>query len=207
MKPERIPLREILEGGVSSALFTRVARRIETGALLLYPTETIYGLGGIATDEVREKIIRAKDRAPESPLIRLAGRRELFAGCNLVFTRSAATLAQRFWPGRVTLVMRVHGSGERMSIRVSDHPFMTVLAERVAQPLYSTSANMSGAGYRNDPDAIYDLFAGCVDLMIDDGPLPESPPSTVVDVSDDESVCVLREGVVSAAEIMEALKI
>ena len=106
----------------------------------------------------------------------------------------------------VLLVLAVSGSKEKMSIRVSDHPFIQMLTEYVTLPLYSTSANISGTEYINDPDAIYSIFSDKIDFMIDDGRLPESLPSTVVDVSGDEGITVIREGAVSADKIMEVIK-
>ena len=205
MKPERLKLKDIIDGSIAPALFERVIARINQGSLFVYPTETIYGIGGIATERVRERIVEAKRRMPENPMILIGGNLSLFSDYNLIFNRNAETLAERFWPGNVTLILSVSGSNEKMSIRVSDHPFIQMLTEYVTLPLYSTSANISGTEYSNDPDVIYSIFSDNIDFMIDDGRLPESLPSTVVDVSDDRGITVIREGAVSEAEIKEVI--
>lgn len=206
MKPERLKLKDIIDGSIAPALFERMVARINQGSLFVYPTETIYGIGGIATGKVREKIFNAKRRKPENPMILIGGNLSLFSNFNLQFNRNAQILAEAFWPGKVTLVLSVSGSREKMSIRVSDHPFMQMLTEYITLPLYSTSANISDTEYCNDPDTIYSIFYNTIDMMIDDGKLHESLPSTVVDVSDHEGITVIREGVVSAENIMKAIK-
>lgn len=206
MKPERLKLKDIIDGRLAPALFERVIARINQGSLFVYPTETIYGIGGIATERVRERIVEAKRRMPENPMILIGGNLGLFSDYNLIFNRNAETLAERFWPGNVTLILPVSGSNEKMSIRVSDHPFIQMLTEYVTLPLYSTSANISGTEYSNDPDVIYSVFSDKIDMMIDDGRLPESLPSTVVDVSGIEEVKIVREGTVNAERIIEAIK-
>ena len=206
MKPERLKLKDIIDGSIAPALFERVIAQINQGSLFVYPTETIYGIGGIATGKVEEKIFDAKRRQPENPMILIGGNLSLFTDYKLVFNRNAEILAETFWPGNVTLILSVSGSEEKMSIRVSDHPFIQMLTEYVTLPLYSTSANISDTEYSNDPDVIYSIFSDKIDMIIDDGKLPESLPSTVVDVSGDEGITIIREGAVSAEKIKEAIK-
>ena len=205
MKPDRLKLRDILDGSISPVLFERVIAQIKQGSLFVYPTETIYGIGGIATNDVKEKIYGAKRREPENPLILIGGCLSLFSNYNIVFNKNAEILAEAFWPGRLTLILPVADSKEKMSIRVSDHPFLQMMTEYVELPLYSTSANISGTEYVNDPDIIYDIFSDKIDMMIDDGVLPESSPSTVVDVSNNEDVIIVREGTISSDNIKEVV--
>ena len=202
MKPDRLKLREILDGSISPALFEQVIEKIKQGSLFVYPTETIYGIGGIATNDVKEKIYGAKRREPENPLILIGGNLGLFSSFNIVFNKKAEILAETFWPGRLTLILPVADSKEKMSIRVSDHPFLQMMTEYVKLPLYSTSANISGTKYVNDPDVIYNVFSDKIDMMIDDSVLPQSSPSTVVDVSDNKMI-IVREGTISSNEIKE----
>lgn len=204
MKPERLCLKDIIDD--RSGVFRRVIAKIKRESLFVYPTETIYGIGGIATRVVKEKIFYAKIRKPENPLILIAGCLSAFSGFNFVFNKKADILAEAFWPGKLTLILPVADSKEKIGIRVSDHPFLKILANHVKQPLYSTSANISGTKYVNDPDIIYNLFSDKIDMMIDDGVLPESPPSTVVDVSCNDDVRIVRKGAVSADKIQTALE-
>lgn len=201
-KPERFLLQRLLQEGAG---FEKLVRQINGGALFVYPTETIYGLGGIATDVVRRRICTAKKRKPDNPLILVAGTMDAFSSYNLVMNTDARKLAETFWPGNLTLIMRAGRAGETIGVRVSAHPFLQLIAPVVPCPLFSTSANISGEPYVNDPDAIFDLFHGAIDFMIDQGVLPDAVPSTVVDVSSDTGVAVLREGVVKKEKILDVL--
>lgn len=205
MNPERLDLQELLGQGQSSVLFHQMVARINQEALFVYPTETIYGIGGIATDRVRERVLRAKKREGVNPLILIAGNREVFAGYNVIFNRHAEELAEAFWPGKLTLILPVAHTHETVGIRVSDHPFIAQLAGHVDLPLYSTSANISDTPYTNDPDTIYDLFAACMDFMVDAGVLPDAAPSTVVDVSQSAGYAIVREGAMGADAIRKIL--
>ena len=204
--PDRIPLRSLLgpENGACSARMKELAARIANGALFVYPTETIYGIGGcFGVPGVGEKIFLAKKRATGSPLILIAPERASFDALSLIFPPAAEALSRAFWPGMLTLVLpssRSNGPGG-IGVRVSKHPFIKALFKYCNLPIYSTSANMSGEPYVNDTDLIYGQFSDAVDFMVDAGPLPDSPPSTVVKVGEDNTVTVLREGAISAAKI------
>ena len=205
MKPERLKLKDIIGGSISPLLFGQAIAGIRQGSLFVYPTETIYGIGGIATKQVKEKIYNAKRKKQESPLILIGGCLSLFSGYNVVFNKNAEILAEGFWPGSLTLILSVADSKEKIGIRVSDHPFIQMMTEFIEVPLYSTSANISGTVYCNDPDVIYNTFWDKIDMMIDDGVLPESKPSTVVDVSRKGNIDIIREGSISADKIMEKI--
>lgn len=201
MKPKRFLLNEILSKNPSSVIVRDVVERINNGALFVYPTETIYGIGGIATPAVEQRIIKAKKRVPDNPMLLYAGDLKQFKTYSLELNKQAEKLARLLWPGNMTLVLSTIGSDKTIGIRVSDHPFIRLLSGLIDLPLYSTSANISGTNYINNPDTIYELFSDSIDFMIDAGTLPESLPSTIVDVSKG-SVNIIREGAVSAEQIM-----
>ena len=200
MPTERIALRDVLSPG-AEALLAGVAARIRGGAVFIYPTETIYGIGGrYDRDDVYSRIISAKVRSPDNPFILIGGAVECFAPLSLTFSVVAERLADAFWPGLLTLVLPGADS-QGIAVRVSDHPFIAALAGHFPMPLFSTSANISGEPYQADPDAIFATIGDRVDFMIDAGFLPESLPSTVARVETDGRVTVLREGCISAAMI------
>lgn len=205
MKPERLDLEEILLGDQSSESYVQMIEKIRQEALFVYPTETIYGIGGIASDRVREKIYKAKKRKPENPLILIAGNVTIFSENNVVLNKRAELLAEAFWPGNLTLILPVDDSSETVAVRVSDHPFLQRLAQDVRMPLFSTSANISGTKYVNDPETIYYLFSDSIDFMVDAGVLPTSSPSTVVDVSRTDTYTIVREGAVSSDAVRRIL--
>jgi L-threonylcarbamoyladenylate synthase len=203
---ERIPLAALLSGAKAQTAVSALADRIKNGAIFVYPTETIYGIGGRADDETVEKRIRAvKERQKPSPFILIAAKVAHFNSLDLRFTPNAALLAKKFWPGNLTLIVPSPLSSVGVGIRVSNHPFITALFSFLNIPLFSTSANMSDRPYVNDPDVIFKTFYGNVDFMVDAGKLPETRPSTVVKINSDDTVELVRKGVVGFEEIMETI--
>lgn len=203
MQPERILLDDLLNAPDASRRMERHAIELSYGALVVYPTETIYGIGGIATSEnVRQRIIGAKQRTPENPLIIVTGDRSHLGTIPVCFPEIAIKLADHFWPGNLTLVLPLADANGTLGVRVSPHPYLVSLAKYLAVPLFSTSANYSGTPYQNDPDHIYDIFCNSIDCMVDAGILPPSAPSTVVKVDENQNVVVLREGAISKQQII-----
>jgi L-threonylcarbamoyladenylate synthase len=203
---KKIILQSLISGEDADGLLQSVVSRIEAGEVFVYPTETIYGIGGRAdSEDVRKKIIKAKRRPPELPLILLAGHKKIFMDFNVRFSPLAQTLARHFWPGNLTMVLPFENSASTIGVRVSDHPFIQALYKTLQIPLFSTSANLSGQAYVNDPAAIYSLFEKNVDCMIDAGVLPPSPPSTVIKIRSDDTVEIVREGKVSKEQIVSVI--
>ena len=203
--PDRIPLQTLFDGPRCHETLTGIAHAISQGVVFIYPTETIYGIGGIGTmTAVRDKIVAAKKRPLDNPMILIAAARSYFNPLSIEFPPEADTLAKRFWPGMLTLVLPSATDPRGIAVRVSPHPFIIALFRHIDTPLFSTSANVSGEAYVNDPDRIYSAFSGAIDFMIDAGPLPPSLPSTVVRVGNDHSVTVIREGAISEKSILEA---
>jgi len=201
MQAERIPLATLLDGPLSDGAMAQVAARIREKAVFVYPTDTIYGIGGIVDTEVERRIIRAKKRPPENPMLLVAARAEAFAPLGLVFNDTAKALADAFWPGSLTLVLRCRATQTGVGVRLSSHPFITGLSGVFDTVLYSTSANISGQPYVNDPDVIYDTLRGNIDFMVDAGALPPCAPSTLAEVGDDGVVRIIRQGAVSKERI------
>ncbi len=205
-KPERILLQTLLDSPRGSEKLKSISAGIKKGALLIHPTETIYGIGGACNvPAVKERIFSAKQRPPDQPIILIASERKFFAKLPLVFPPFAERLAQAFWPGLLTLVLPSPEAAEGVAIRVSGHPFITMLFQHIEAPLFSTSANLSGESYVNDPDRIFSIFSEKVDFMIDAGPLPPSLPSTVVKIGNDNTVIVVREGAIPSGQIFKTL--
>jgi L-threonylcarbamoyladenylate synthase len=207
-KADRISLQSLLDLPHQREKISECAAAIRKGAVFVYPTETIYGIGGIYQGPgVFEKILLAKKRALDNPMILLAPDLKFFSTLNLEFPVAASRLATRFWPdGLLTLVLPCPEEPRGIGIRVSRHPLLQTLFRYIDKPLYSTSANVSGEPYVNDPDHIFSLFCEHADFMIDAGMLPPSLPSTVVRVEEAGTVTVLREGAVSSQRIFEVLE-
>lgn len=188
-----------------------VLDHLRTGGLLAYPTETVYGFGGLPTCSVIEKLMALKGREPAKPMLLLVQDRE--AVSDLTWTPEAIDLADVFWPGSVTLVLSdpearypegVRGSDGGVAVRVSPHRVVRELVSGVGGPILSTSANRPGESPALDAEGALDaaLAAGAgEDLwVLDGGALEPSPPSTIIDCVGPEPV-VLREGTIPLGRV------
>jgi L-threonylcarbamoyladenylate synthase len=199
MKAERIKLDIFLSRDKSEK--QHILKEIEKGAVFIYPTETIYGIGGLTVgDFVFKRVLAVKKRPPENPFILVSSKRECISSLKPQFSPSAELLASRFWPGPLTMVMNCEVSGRETALRITDHPFIVEVNNHFSLPLISTSANISGEPYNADPDHIYNVFSDSVDFMFDTGWLPPSKPSSVVKTVND-SVEILRAGAISEEQI------
>jgi L-threonylcarbamoyladenylate synthase len=201
--PDRIPMYALLE---DAGKVLSVVKHIEAGDVFVYPTDTIYGIGGRAdSNAVNKRIIAAKSRPPSNPMILLAGRKDVFTAFGVKFSKLADVLADHFWPGNLTLVLPYMDEKQTVGVRVSGHPFINVIYESLDVPVFSTSANISGEPYINDPDAIYSVFQDKIDFMVDAGVLPPSPPSTIVRIVSDLKIEIVRVGVIPEEKIMSVV--
>ncbi|MDD5676120.1 MAG: L-threonylcarbamoyladenylate synthase [Chitinivibrionales bacterium] len=205
-QPSRITLATLVTGYYAVKRCKEIAQRINDGAVFIYPTETIYGLGAAATNiDSGNRIRGIKNKHLQDPLILIAGKREAFNCLPLVFPKIANLLADKFWPGNLTLVLPTTDGRDPVGIRLSPHPFLKALNAFLDVPIYSTSANMHDADYINDPAVIFKTFRSSIDFMIDGGVLKTSAPSTVVKISTDNQCTIIREGAIAKAEIEKVI--
>jgi L-threonylcarbamoyladenylate synthase len=201
-----VPLPEELLARVEAA--AAVLRR---GGIVVYPTETLYALGARADDgPALERLARAKLRPEGKPLPLLAAdRAQVLQVARL--EGAAARVADRLWPGPLTLVLPaapgLHeavtaGSGT-VGIRVPGSAVARALAALAGFPLVSTSANPSGGPPPARVEDLAPALVAQVDHVLDGGPTPGGPPSTVA-LLDGAEVRVLRAGAVPAADIAAA---
>ena len=178
---------------------------VERGGVLAYPTETVYGLGGLCTPRAVDAVRSLKGRASHKPLITLVPSMEAVE--DLAWTDEARELASIFWPGSVTLVLAdpagrfppgVRSERGAVAVRVSPHPVVTGLMTSLGRPLTSTSLNVPGvppaSSGRQAREVLRELDGDDV-LLVDSGTLPPSAPSTVIDCTA-ASPSVLREGAI-----------
>ena len=194
----------------ASRAVERAAARLLDGELLIHPTSTVYGLGGLPRPDLDGEICRLKGREPGSPLIRLAAsvaslRRAL---PDLNWGEAAERLAGAFWPGPLTMVLE-DGSVQGLAVRVDPHPAVRTLLEEADTLMTSTSINRSGESpvLRSlDVERVASSLpdAGVEVTFLDGGDLPSSPPSTIISLLGDEPR-ILREGAVGVARIEASL--
>ena len=184
---------------------------VSGGGLLAYPTETVYGFGGVLTRSVIEGLVALKGRDRAKPMLLLVPDRE--AVSDLTWTPEAIELAEVFWPGSVTLVLSdpgvrypdgVRGPAGNVAIRVSPHLLVRELVRGLGGPILSTSANRSGEAPALDAQsalgAAVAAGAGEELWVLDGGDLDPSRPSTIIDCSGPVPV-VLRQGAVPLGQV------
>ncbi len=188
-----------------------VLDHLRLGGLLAYPTETVYGFGGLPTHSVIERLVTLKSREAAKPMLLLV--QDGKAVSDLTWTPEAIELADVFWPGSITLVLSdpgarypegIRGSDGGVAVRVSPHPLVRELVSGVGGPIVSTSANRPGEAPALDAQGALGaaLAAGAgEDLwVLDGGVLDPSPPSTIIDCSGPEPV-VLRQGAIPLGRV------
>lgn len=188
---------------------------LKSGGVIVYPTETAYGLGCDARNaKAIQMIYRLKGRSLTKAIpvivadLRMAKR-------YLSIDKSAGALIKRFMPGPLTLVVKARkGKFPKLlmdkgtvAFRISSHPFASAIAKRCSFPITSTSANPSRIEAIYDSARMRAFFTGKVALIIDVGNLrktKKTKPSTIVDVSS-SSIRLLREGPIHFSKIQKAV--
>lgn len=203
------------EVGVEAAV-ARAAEILRYGGVILYPTDTLYGLGADAfSDAAVAKVKQIKGRDEKKPIHAILENVDAVSAYAFL-SADAELLAKEFWPGPLTLILKKkseHTTGiakgmNTFGVRVPEHSFCRALAREFGAPYTGTSANKSGERPLRTVDSILEQLgttAENIDLVIDAGELPERKPSTVVDVSGKQQI-ILREGAIPAADIWETLK-
>ncbi len=196
------------------AAIALAAEIIRAGGVVCYPTRCLYGLGADARNAAAvEKVFSLKRRPATMALLVLIHRPEELEGLAARIPKLARALMERFWPGRLTLVLEAAaglpepltaGTG-KIGIRLAGHPVAAALVSAFGGPLTGTSANLSGSpGCARIPDLDPRIRRG-VDFILDAGVLKGGVGSTVVDVTGEKPV-VIREGEVPKAEILAVAK-
>ena len=183
------------------------------GGLVAVPTETVYGLAGNGLDEKAvAEIYEVKGRPEVKPLslmVHDAASMERY--CESV-PPQAYTLAKRFWPGPLTIVMKakpcvpeiVRAGGETVGLRCPDHPLTLELLEKSRVPFAAPSANPSGESSPKNADSVLKYFDGKIDAVLDGGECGIGRESTLIDLSR-MPYRILRQGALPADEIADAL--
>lgn len=182
---------------------------LNSGGIILYPTETLYGLGALATSErAVEGVFRCKESGgkPIPVLVRDLDMMGEYA----LLSPAAERVAREFLPGPLTLVLRGRGGlaglvsagTGNVAVRISANEFVKGLFEAVDFPITSTSANVSGGANIYGIMELIELFSTRVDLVVDSGNIPISKGSTVIDMTS-ASPLLLREGDIPFSDIKE----
>ena len=188
-----------------------VAQIVKQGGIIIYPTETIYGLGGNALDrEVVRKVYYLKKRPFSKPLSVLIESKDWVKRLVAQLPPVANLLIEQFWPGPLTVVLpatesipeEIRANRNTIALRISSHPVCAQLLYWCQCPLISTSVNYSGEQSIFKVSEIPEDILQGVEAVIDVGESNSQLPSTVVEVTPDNEIKILREGIIPVKDIL-----
>ena len=189
------------------------AEIIKTGGLVAVPTETVYGLAGNGLDEEAVKqIYEVKGRPQVKPLsLMVPGAEAMDRYCEDV-PQGARLLAERFWPGPLTIVLKakdfipsiVLAGGDTVGLRCPDHPMTLELLKKAGVPFAAPSANPSGEESPKTAQKVWDYFSGKIEGIIDGGECGIGRESTIISMAQ-KPYRILRQGALAEKEIASAL--
>jgi len=175
-------------------------RVIREGGLVVFPTETVYG---IAASRLNEKAMRdlrkVKKRPKGKPFTVHVSNVTAVEKMKCVVTKEARKLMARFWPGPLTIILRSK-SGEKIGFRMPANPAALALIDAARVPVVAPSANVSGGRPPATADEVLRNLDGKIELLIDTGPTDMGVESTVVDLTV-TPFRILRAGAIKRAEI------
>ncbi len=186
---------------------SEAVRTLKKGGIIVYPTETCYGIGADATNEKAvKKVIGAKEREAKPISVIVSGLPMIRKYCFL--NKDAVRLVKKLMPAALTLVVRKRRLPELLSrntvgFRIPASEFAFRLVKRYGRPITATSANISGESQIYKIKEAERIFSGKVDMIINAGNLPRRAASTVFDI---KSKRILRKGGIARKRIMEAMK-
>jgi len=194
--------------------FEAAADALRRGDVIVFPTETLYGLGADALNhQAVEKIFQLKGRDAKNPIPVLVDGPKMLRNVVAEIPPLARKLMDRFWPGPLTLVLParqdlpkplLNASGG-IAVRISSQPIAMQLVQALGRPLTATSANPSGEEPARTLQEAKNYFAGKVKVFLDGGRLNSKSGSTVVEVVGDD-IKIIREGDIAAFELERVLE-
>ncbi len=191
----------------------RAADIVRAGGLVAVPTETVYGLAADGLNEKAvERIYEVKGRPAAKPLSLMVPGKEALALYGRDAPRSAWGLAERFWPGPLTIVVKadpkipkiVLAGGDTVGLRCPDSEKTLELLRRCGRPLAAPSANPSGVPSPKTAEQVAGYFDGAIEAIVDGGPCGIGQESTIVDLSV-SPWRILRQGALSEQDVRQAL--
>jgi L-threonylcarbamoyladenylate synthase len=180
------------------------AKLIRSGALVAFPTETVYGIAAKASDKrAVERLYEVKARDRGKPFTVHTADVETIEkmGCRL--TLQARRLVDKFWPGPLTVILESK-DGKKVGFRMPANKVALELIKAAGVPVVAPSANKSGKPPPTDAEGVLKELDGRIELVIDSGPTRVGVESTVVDMTASPPK-VLREGAIRAEEILKVM--
>lgn len=198
----------------SAEAIEKAAAAIRAGDLVVFPTETVYGLGVDARNSTAvARLFHVKGRPATNPLIVHVADAQVALTLAATWPKAAADLASAFWPGPLTLVLpsrgvvapQVTAGGTTIAIRCPAHPVAQELLRHAGCPIAAPSANRSGALSPTRVEHLPSFSANEVAWILDGGPCPGGVESTVVAIDEAGAIRLLRPGLLSVTELEQVV--
>jgi L-threonylcarbamoyladenylate synthase len=189
--------------------FAEAVAALRRGEVIVFPTETLYGLGADALNAAAvERVFALKGREPGKPIPLIVADRAMLDTVAAAVPGAAGILIERFWPGPLTLVLPARRDLPRpllnasggVGVRVSSGPVARRLVQSLLRPLTATSANPAGMNPARTLAEARGYFGDRLQVFMDGGTLGSKSGSTVVEIAG-EQARLLREGEITAAEL------
>ena len=209
----RRPENPVFKAKESGELLSEALEALRAGEVIVFPTETFYGLGADALNEAAvRRVASLKGRDPENPIPLIISNMEMLKDITTELPPLAEKLMHHFWPGPLTLVLPAKKGVPTLlmnrdggvGVRISSHPIASALVKDLGCPLTATSANLSGKGPARTIEEARSYFSRQVGIFLDGGRLEGKKGSTVVAIHRDK-LEILRDGEISPKELKEAL--
>ena len=195
---------------ISDDKWTLLSQEIKKGSLIIYPTDTVYGLGAVITNEQSiNNVYLAKSRSFSSPLIALLSSVDKVEEVAYVSDKNLLKkLAKAFWPGALTVILKrkehipsiMVSGGDTIGVRIPNLDLAIKIIDLAGGILATTSANISGEATPKSYDELSETIKSKVDILIDSGKCKLGEASTIIDLTSDVPK-ILRKGAISIEEI------
>ena len=199
-----------LRNKMDCKLLKEPAEIIRSGGIVIFPTETVYGIGANGLDEKAvDKLYKVKNRPLNKPISLLVSNMEMIEKITKNISNKEYKLMNKFFPGPFTIILKkkniipdiVTSGGDTVGIRMPSGEIARKLVEYANVPIATPSANISGKPSGTNIDSIIRDFEGKVDYIIDGGESKIEIASTIVQVVNEE-IHILREGIISRENVL-----
>jgi len=188
----------------SNLNYEEISNMLANGALIIYPTDTVYGLGAsIEVKNALDKIYKVKNRDKKSPLIALLSDKkyiEKIAIINEMNRKKIEKLIENFWPGGLTIILdkksiipsNMVSNGSSVGVRIPNHKISIKIIESCGGVLATTSANISGEPSPRSYNELSEKIKSRIEIVVDDNKILKGVESTIIDMRSTPKI--LREG-------------
>jgi L-threonylcarbamoyladenylate synthase len=198
---------------LESSSFDDAVAALRAGELVVYPTETFYGIAADPfSPSALEKLFAIKARDPQKPIALIAADAPMAFEIAREIPSIARLFADAFWPGALTIVLparagfpaQLVGPDGGVGVRVSPHPIARALSEKLGRPITATSANRSGETPASTLPAARESLGAEVKVFLEGGILTAAAPSTVI-ACDARGYRIIRAGAIAESQLFAAL--